>query len=284
MHSQDTPKFSARLLSFPDREAGGLIFIEQLVADSLNSCPNLRVPRLLSYNPDLGRAAVWRPACKMWNCAYCGGINRSRLRSRMSLGYEYFAKQGHLVEFLTITSHEKLGASGSERFWPGAWNRLSCRLRRKVPAVEYAFVPERHKDGRMHAHGLVTDAPGLRWWKDNARACGFGYQADRQEVESEGVAGYIAKYTGKSLQNSNFRKGFRRYRMSQGWPKLPEFEKTPGIVTLPLEKSASWGDVFKVCDPAQYDVVLEKNYDFWDWLAGEEITSETTYLEREPRP
>src|SRR5690606_11592533 len=118
-----------------------------------------------------------------------------------------------------------------------AWKKLHERLRRAVADPQYLFVPELHKTGRMHAHGLVVDAPDKRWWKDNARASGFGHQDDMQEAETLRVVGYLAKYTAKTLENDKFPKGTRRYRASRGWPDLEKYQAGGDLVTSKLDPS-----------------------------------------------
>ena len=211
------------LLHLPPDAGGGLIFIEQLQTSPRKTCKNAARPTLITSSKSERLAVVWRPDCNMWNCPDCGERKRKRLVALGYAGAASFLTSGRRLGFVTLTSHEKLGAAHSIKVWPDAWKKLHERLRRAVPDTQYLFVPELHKSGKMHAHGLVVDAPQKKWWKDQARACGFGYQDDMQEAESLRVVGYLAKYTAKTLENDKFPRGTRRYRASQGWPKLEQY-------------------------------------------------------------
>lgn len=173
---------------------------------------------------------------------------------------------GKRLAFVTLTSHEKLGAQQSVAVWPKAWKKLHERLRRAVPDTEYLFVPELHRDGRMHAHGIVTDAPARRWWKDEARACGFGYQDDMQEAETLRVVGYMAKYSAKCLESDKFPRGTRRFRASQGWPKLPAMDPDPRIITRKLDPSLTMEEQTAPMLRDGYSVLVAYSGNFWHWL------------------
>lgn len=193
-------------------------YIEQV---SANTCPNTGTPLLIATSEDRRTALVFHPRCKTWDCPYCGEVNRAAWGWRATLGAKVLAAQGHM-NFITLTPHERLDVRGSFRVLPSAWGKLNDRLRRAA-AGEYLIVPEPHKTGKVHLHGLFSHDLPRRWWKDNARACGMGYQVDLQEVRNDGgVMAYVTKYLGKSLQYSNFAKGFHRVRTSRGWPPMPE--------------------------------------------------------------
>lgn len=233
----DSSTSQTALLHLPDAEGSGLIFIEQVSASSLKTCKNGARPTLLTWSQSERLAVVWRPDCKMWSCPVCGERRRLRLVALGYHGASRFILDGRRIGFVTLTSHEKLGAYQSMKVWPDAWNKLQNRLRRAVADPQYLFVPELHKTGKMHAHGLVVDAPEKRWWKDNARASGFGYQDDMQEAESLRVVGYLAKYTAKTLEHDKFPRGTRRFRTSQGWPKLATLEAGGDLTTRKLDPS-----------------------------------------------
>lgn len=258
----------ARLLLLPDGAASGLIYIEQLAAGSETGCNRATRPYLLSWNRHKRIAVIWRPDCKTWGCSNCGEINRRRLVARAYHGAAKFMREGRKLAFFTITSHERLSAAATLEIWPKAWSKLRKRLARLHADFAYLAVPELHKDGRLHMHGLMTDPPTLRWLKDNARACGLGYQDDLQEAYSLGVAGYIAKYSAKMLQFSNFPKGTRRFRTSQNWPKLPMLEPDPDVDTIPLSKDQPLAAQIRDWLDDGYDVVYEQSNSFWEYLSG----------------
>jgi len=192
-------------------------------------CPNQSVPILRAIDMPHGVVVFFRPRCKLWSCSVCGPINASRWAWRADSGVRQFKCAGR-VEFITLTSHERLVAGASLAVLPDAWKKLQERLRRAAKG-EYLIVPEVHKDGRVHLHGLFTHGLPKRWYKDNARACGMGYQVDVQEIRTlGGVSAYVTKYLTKSIIEPQFAKGFRRVRTTRGWPKLPEQPPPAGLI------------------------------------------------------
>lgn len=227
--SYHTPKveinsydFAAFSLSLPDAESSGLIYIEQLAADQTCKTPNR--PWMVAQNANSKMALFFQPTCKLWSCPYCARINANRWIIRGMVGSEALLAEGIATDFVTITSHEKLSPAATFRVFPLAWPKLYRRYKRAVDSSDpksFIAVPERHKDGRLHSHLVITGRLGERWWKDNARECGLGYQAKEEEVETIGVGGYIAKYLGKTL-TEKWPKNKRRVNTSRNWPALPE--------------------------------------------------------------
>jgi hypothetical protein len=142
---------------------------------------------------------------------------------RAQIGVRQYIGAGQHVDFITITSHEKLpDFASTERVWSKAWPVLYAALKRQSSKFQFFIVPEKHKDGRMHVHALWTANVTQKWVKDNARKRGLGYQAKVKTVSDAGKAvSYVGKYVGKSL-GDDIPKRFRRVRVSQGWPKIPK--------------------------------------------------------------
>lgn len=196
-----------------------------------------------AVNRNLGKVVFFRPACKSWNCPGCAPNLKKRWVYAAQHGATVLMSEGHAIDFLTVTSHEKLNAAGSLAILSSAWHKLARRVMHVSDSHEYFLIPEQHQDGRWHIHALITANLKKRWWKDNARACGFGYQSDVQEVQSlGGTYHYVSKYLGKTLQSTNLPKHFRRVRLSQGWPGLPELSSPPGwnFMLLERDRGLSW--------------------------------------------
>lgn len=220
--------FEAFSLPLSESEASGLLYIEQLAANPGCKTPNR--PWMVAQNGNTKMAIFFQPTCKLWSCPYCAEINAKRWVLRGFAGVVSLREQGHEVDFVTITSHEKLSAAQTFRVFPLAWPKLYRRYKRAVESDDpraFIAVPERHKDGRLHSHLLITGHLGTRWWKDNARACGFGYKASEDEIKTLGIAGYISKYISKTL-DEKWPKGKRRVNTSRSWPPLPELPVNPG--------------------------------------------------------
>jgi len=168
-------------------------------------------------------------------------------------GAENAVSNGRSIKFLTLTSHERLSASQTLKVWPHAWKKLHTRANRADGKATYLMVPERHLDGRLHMHAVVTWSLDERWWKDHARACGLGFMADTSEIETPtGVGFYLVKYVTKTMHDMTWPKGWRRVRTSRDWPKLAD-QTTPENWTFSvLEKAdnlmsevtrfSSWGE------------------------------------------
>lgn len=201
---------------------GGLIYIEQLAAELGCKTPNR--PWMVAKNADTKMAIFFQPTCKLWSCPYCSRINANRWILRGVMGTETLLASGCPTQFVTITSHEKLSAEQSFRVLPLAWPKLYRRYKRAVASDDpraFIAVPERQpKSGKAHAHLIITGGLSKKWWKDNARECGLGYQSDVKDANL-GAAGYLAKYLGKTL-DEKWPKGKRRVNTSRSWPELPE--------------------------------------------------------------
>jgi hypothetical protein len=214
--------FEAFSLPLSDGNASGLFYIEQLAAQPGCSTPNR--PWMVAQNANTKMAIFFQPTCKLWSCPFCAEINAKRWVLRGFNGVQTLQEKGITVDFVTITSHEKLSAEQTFRVFPLAWPKLYRRYKRAVEKSDpkaFIAVPERHKDGRLHSHLLISGHLGTRWWKDNARECGLGYKASEDEIKTLGIAAYISKYISKTL-DEKWPKGKRRVNTSRTWPALPE--------------------------------------------------------------
>jgi len=166
---------------------------------------------------------IARADCDSWSCDDCAQRMAEHWGLRAALGAAAIIRRGESLDFVTITSHEKLADFAStERVWRSAWAKLYNALKRRKAGLEYMIVPEKHEDGRMHVHALWNAGVTKRWLKDNARARGMGYEVKIGEVKSEDNAGrYVSKYLGKNM-GEEYPKRFRRVRTSHNWAKIPE--------------------------------------------------------------
>jgi len=216
------------VLSLSASETSGLIYIEQLAATDGCKTPNR--PWMVAQNEDTKMAIFFHPTCKLWSCPYCARVNANRWILRGLVGSQTLLAQGHKPSFVTLTAHERLSAAQSFRVFPLAWPKLYRRYKRAVEQGDpkaFIAVPERQpQSGKHHCHLIITGGLSKRWWKDNARECGLGYQSDVKDANL-GAAGYLAKYLGKTL-DEKWPKGKRRVNTSRSWPKLPDMPEKPG--------------------------------------------------------
>lgn len=234
-------------------------------------CPHPHLPFLMATNASKKRLVFFTPRCKLWSCLVCGPTNVKLAAWRASDGAKTVFEGGNGISFVTLTSHEALAAGQSWWVLPKAWKKLHVRMQRAAGRhVEYYAVPELHENGRVHLHMLTNAGLRKKWWKDNARACGFGYQNDAQEVVAVGgVAAYVTKYLSKTLQFSNMPPGTRRIRTSQGWPKLPELPEPEGWVFKSVDKKVELGDLVAGHQAHGYSVVFAGSKSAWEYVAAE---------------
>jgi len=178
---------------------------------------------LIGWHPTEKWALVARANCDSWKCKECALRMANNWSLRTEMGVRALINQGNKVDFITITSHEKLpDFEATERVWKSAWGALYNAIKRKHNTLAYLIVPERHKDGRMHIHGVWNAGVSQKWLKDNARKRGLGFQCKIIHLTSEfGASKYIAKYIGKSI-GADYPSRFRRVRCSNNWVDLPK--------------------------------------------------------------
>jgi len=221
---------------------------------------------LIGWDMVARRALVTRADCDSWNCPECAARMAENWKMRAMIGVRQYIAAGLHVDFITITSHEKLpDFAATERVWREAWPVLYAALKRRAIKLEYFIVPEQHKDGRMHIHALWTADVTQKWLKDNARKRGLGYQCKRKPVlDPLNAVRYVGKYIGKSL-GEDVPKRFRRVRVSQGWPEIP-LPITP-LVGLRWEYISSNGALAVVmaeCQAKHIDMIELTTGEFYD--------------------
>lgn len=170
---------------------------------------------------------LFQPSCKMWGCTYCARINTILWRERIRHGVDYYQQHGWPDwSFVTITMSRKTrGFAYSVSIWSKCWSRLSTRIRREYPGIRYALLPERHKEGTLHVHALMSGKISNTWISKNAHKSGLGYMSNSKTMySSSGAAWYATKYISKTLTVTEWPSRFRRIRTSQKWPLLENNE------------------------------------------------------------
>lgn len=232
-------------------------------------CKTAGRPVMVGMDRQAHRALVFRPDCKMWSCPDCAVALRELWTARVAFGARAIIDGGGELKFLTITSHERLSTfSACYAVFPDAWAKLYAAMKRIHPSMAYALIPEKHQDGRMHAH-ILTDCPVTkRWLKDNARKRGLGYQADAQPVDGVGhAAAYCSKYLGKGLGDELLPAHFRRIRLSQNWAKLPELhEPADGLDWLACRSPAALWAACEECQRERLNMIDLRTGEVFDIL------------------
>lgn len=185
-------------------------------------CDNPKSPFLTYQNEEEGRLYWFKADCKLWTCPECGIRNRTRVSARVARGVEHWQEIGLNVDFITLTSHEKVrDFARSIAVFRDAWPRLRKRIQYRNKDFHYALFGEQHKKNKtLHVHLVATNDLDTRVWKNHSRSCGLGYMVDVQSVSTAGAAaGYCTKYLAKSAGIDDWPSSFHRYRLSSRWPK-----------------------------------------------------------------
>lgn len=132
--------------------------------------------------------------------------------------------------FVTLTIDPKIVNSFDYKECVRCLRYFLDNLRKYDNTIKYLFVPEKHKSGRFHFHGLITRSDLLsngvivdsghyvgsdriynfsRFWK-------FGFSTLTKIKNTEAIEKYITKYTTKELLNDTLYQ--HRYFVSQNIP------------------------------------------------------------------
>lgn len=198
---------------------------------NLRWCPNKGTPYLVRDSSSEKARHIIKARCKMWKCPYCSQVNKHQHYIRILNGCNQLLDQGQELNFITITSHEKLTTTEQcLHVWRKSWRKLRERLRRKHAKHSndqlcFFLVTEFHKDKRLHWHGVINCNLSTRWLKDNARACGLGYQCKSKKLDNA-IQGtnYAIKYISKSLLDADYPKKMHRITYSQSFPDKPTLD------------------------------------------------------------
>lgn len=127
--------------------------------------------------------------------------------------------------FLTITFNQE---------YVDRYNYAECykhiknlvrNIRRNNPDIKYIFVPERHRDGAWHFHGLIVNCENLilidsgktvnkkKVYNINLQTYKYGFTTATKIEDTNKVSSYITKYITKELIEST--KGQHRYLFSK---------------------------------------------------------------------
>lgn len=121
-------------------------------------------------------------------------------------------------------------------------------LRTKCPDMKYIVVPEKHKSGRWHFHGLFADVDGLQFVESghvsesgqviyNVGNYKLGFSTAVRLDGSPKVVSYLCKYITKEVCEST--KGKKRYWASRN-VKLPEI--------IDFDVTMDIKDILSCCD------------------------------------
>lgn len=167
-----------------------------------------------------------------------GTANEQSRRRAYRKVFDYAACNEDVFDlFITLTlDKEMVDRYDIEKIYPKLKNFLDHRVQRK--GLAYILVPELHKDGAIHFHGLINSAAvtlkdsGKRYWKRNTPSYGqkiynitdwkLGFTtAVKLSGDYEDVCKYITKYV---LKQSDGGMIGGRYYYHGGDLKEPHYE------------------------------------------------------------
>lgn len=171
----------------------------------------------------------------------------------------------------------------------GTFKKLSQWMRdyRKATgaAVKYMIVPEQHKDGAWHFHGLIHGLPeeqmhkfalceeiplrikktirgGVDVWTWSAYADKFGYSTMTRVRDANAVACYVTKYITKDMIAANAALGTRRhlYYASKGLARPTVLaESYPDVDYAPtFDFENEWVEICSLKTKEEADALIER--------------------------
>ena len=152
-----------------------------------------------------------------------------------------FSRQVDWEYFITLTfDGSKVNRYDFDECMGKANNWFNNQKKRKAPDLKYLFVPEQHKDGAWHIHGVIADVGEMSFADSGRVAIGekayirsdvnsefatiynlsgwrFGFSTATKVRDKYKVASYITKYITKDLCKRTF--GKKRYYRSRNIPE-----------------------------------------------------------------
>lgn len=100
-----------------------------------------------------------------------------------------------------------------------------CKMRRKYGRFNYILIPELHKDGAIHFHGVTggfkgqLEDSGVKHNRVKVYNCSdweYGFTTITKMRSKEKCASYVTKYFTKEMQDTVVEKGKKKYWCSRG--------------------------------------------------------------------
>lgn len=187
-------------------------------------------------------------------------LSRSFRRTRSAL-YMY-ARQCNWEYFITLTySPDKLeNRYDFSLCMKKVHTWINNCKKRKAENLLYLLVPEQHKDGAWHIHGLLCNTTGLTFTDSGKRHNGkivyylddwkLGFSTATKVTDTYKVSSYITKYITKDL--CTITSGKQRYFVSKSIPK-------PKTFTALIDPHEVDGFIQQVADSYGADLECQKD-------------------------
>ena len=166
-------------------------------------------------------------------------VKRS-MRRTVNMIYDY-SRSNDWKWFLTLTLNPEKVNRFDYQECSQKFAKWLNNMRRNCPDMKYLVVPEQHKDGAWHFHGLFADCDGLGFvdsgHKDrksriiwNVGKYRLGFSTATQITDLKKTASYICKYITKELCIAT--QGRKRYWVSRNLDKpvvIEDYSEIPFI-------------------------------------------------------
>lgn len=183
-----------------------------------------------------GKIEEWNPFTEEWEIMTVIDEDKAkeslRISGNRSKACVYdIARSNRWDWFLTFTFSPDKVDRESYSACSGKLKQWLDYMRRKNPGMKYLVVPEEHKKGGWHFHGLFADCPELTFQESGHRDSSgrqiynlldynLGFTTATRVSDSRKAAGYLTKYITKSLTSQTA--GKKRYWASRNCARPAE--------------------------------------------------------------
>ena len=164
------------------------------------------------------------------------GFNQSKLENNISRAKSKIFEYAYCNEFeyfITLTINPlKYDRFNLAAYYKDLSQWLQNYKKNYKTSIKYVFIPEMHKDGAWHMHGLITgilpehivcNEHGYYDWPNYRNK--FGYISMDKIRNQEACAKYITKYVNKDLEDSIKDLNAHMYYCSKGLKKAVEVKR-----------------------------------------------------------
>lgn len=202
--------------------------------------------------------------------------NRWRNFNRTKQMVFQYARCAKWEWFITLTfSGEKVDRYDYDECSKKAREWLHNQRKRYAPDLMYLLVPEQHKDGAWHFHGLLANTGEMKFVDSGHKDKGemvynmikwrYGFTTATRVKDIHKVAKYIGKYITKSV--CDITPGRKRYFPSQNLP-------LPKVSTMLIPEDAEFESVMdNICES------LGKKVDHVSRTRSTDVYTQVTYIE-----
>ena len=183
-------------------------------------------------------------------------FNSSRNRSKQTI-IEY-ARANDWEWFITLTFNpDKVNSFDYDECYKKVYTFFNNLRKRKAPDIKYLCVPEQHKSGRWHFHGLMSNIGSMDISEShikgvyNISGFSYGYTTATKVKCTKRVSTYICKYITKDMADLTI--GRHRYIKSSNLNKADVMDYNIDPIELESLKTdlIAQGAYFKESKSAQ---------------------------------